>query len=73
MCIRDRDGTNMRNVSRMIRKLAKMGRTIIAVSYTHLVVYKRQILNNAPSMGELEARAKAGEQVSLSDVAARCV
>ena len=28
------------------------------------------ILNNAPSMGELEARAKAGEQVSLSDVAA---
>jgi len=28
------------------------------------------ILNNAPSMGELEARVKAGEQVSLSDVAA---
>ena len=28
------------------------------------------ILNNTPSMGELEARAKAGEQVSLSDVAA---
>ena len=28
------------------------------------------ILNNAPSMEELEARAKAGEQVSLSDVAA---
>lgn len=28
------------------------------------------ILNNAPSIGELEARAKAGEQVSLSDVAA---
>lgn len=28
------------------------------------------ILNNAPSMGELEAKAKAGEQVSLSDVAA---
>ena len=27
------------------------------------------ILNNAPSMGELEARAKAGEQISLFDVA----
>ena len=26
-------------------------------------------LNNAPSMGELEARAKAGEQISLFDVA----
>ena len=26
------------------------------------------ILNNAPSMGELEARAKAGEQISLFDV-----
>ena len=28
------------------------------------------ILNNTSSMEELEARAKAGEQVSLSDVAA---
>ena len=27
------------------------------------------VLNNAPSMGELEARAKAGEQISLFDVA----
>lgn len=27
------------------------------------------ILNNAPSMGELEAKAKAGEQISLFDVA----
>ena len=27
------------------------------------------ILNNAPSMGELKARAKAGEQISLFDVA----
>ena len=27
------------------------------------------VLNNAPTMGELEARVKAGEQVSLSDVA----
>ena len=27
------DGTNMRNVSRMIRKLAKMGRTIIVITH----------------------------------------
>ena len=27
------------------------------------------VLNNAPSMGELEAKAKAGEQISLFDVA----
>ena len=27
------------------------------------------MMNNAPSMGELEARAKAGEQISLLDVA----
>ena len=27
------------------------------------------VLNNTPSMGELEARAKAGEQISLFDVA----
>ena len=27
------------------------------------------VLNNAPTMGELEARVKAGEQISLSDVA----
>ena len=27
------------------------------------------VLNNAPTMGELEARAKAGEQISLLDVA----
>ena len=32
------------------------------VSYTHLDVYKRQ--------GELEAKAKAGEQISLTDLAA---
>ena len=27
------------------------------------------VLNNAPTMSELEARAKAGEQISLLDVA----
>lgn len=27
------DGTNMRNVSKMIRKLAKMGRTIIVITH----------------------------------------
>ena len=27
------DGTNMRNVSRMIRKLAEMGRTIIVITH----------------------------------------
>lgn len=27
------DGTNMRNVSRVIRKLAKMGRTIIVITH----------------------------------------
>ena len=27
------------------------------------------VLNNAPSMGELEAKAKAGEQISFFDVA----
>ena len=33
-------------------------------------VYKRQVLHNAPSLGELEAKAKAGEQISLTDLAA---
>ena len=28
------------------------------------------VLNNAPSLGELEAKAKAGEQISLTDLAA---
>ena len=42
----------------------------ISVSYTHLDVYKRQVLNNAPSLGELEAKAKAGAQISLTDLAA---
>lgn len=28
------------------------------------------VLNNAPSLGELEAKAKAGEQISLADLAA---
>ena len=28
------------------------------------------VFNNTPSVGELEARAKAGEQISLSDLAA---
>ena len=28
------------------------------------------VLNNAPSLGELEAKAKAGEQISLTDIAA---
>ena len=28
------------------------------------------VLNNAPSLGELEAKAKAGEQSSLTDLAA---
>lgn len=27
------------------------------------------VLNNAPSLGELEAKAKAGEQISLTDLA----
>ena len=46
------------------------GRMNMSVSYTHLDVYKRQVLNNAPSLGELEAKAKAGEQISLTDLAA---
>lgn len=28
------------------------------------------VLNNAPSLGEFEAKAKAGEQISLTDLAA---
>ena len=28
------------------------------------------VLNNAPSLGELEAKAKAGERISLTDLAA---
>ena len=28
------------------------------------------VLNNAPSLSELEAKAKAGEQISLTDLAA---
>ncbi len=28
------------------------------------------VLNNAPSLGELEAKAKTGEQISLTDLAA---
>ena len=28
------------------------------------------VLNNAPSLGELEVKAKAGEQISLTDLAA---
>ena len=27
------------------------------------------VINNTPSMGELEAKAKAGEQISLTDLA----
>ena len=34
------------------------------------MVFCRRVLNNAPSLGELEAKAKAGEQISLTDLAA---